>query len=221
MTALQSLVLAAQVAGVSPAPLFESGLAVNVPQPILSLPLAEITAAQNSSKIIRNVDGVLLAFSAASGPEMLWLRVSGEGVARQWSWQELSGGVSASFGNQTIRFSIDERGGVTAGSVSFNLLDDMWRLYEKAVRISIDPVLYAVTYEDGFSGVPRSVSLIRKDSEGMGWISYRSSDRLAEIHYFVAVNGVLYGMRLEGEMLVFYSKPIEATILEMEERPAF
>jgi len=224
VSALQTLVLAAQVAGVSPsaleAPAFESGIA-NSPQPILSLPLAEIRAAQNSSIIVREVDGVSLSFSAASGPEMLWLRVSGEDETHQWSWKTLSGGVSASFGGKIVKISADDRGLINVGSVSFNLLDEMWRLYGKAVHIRIDPVLYAVTYEDGSAGIPHSISLIRRDTQGMGWIAYRDSQRLATIHYFIAVNGVLYGMRLEGENLVFYAKPNTASAQRFEEHPAF
>ncbi|PCI37275.1 MAG: hypothetical protein COB53_06980 [Elusimicrobia bacterium] len=221
MSALQSLLLAAQVAGVSPAPLFESGVAANVPQQILSLPLAEIREAQSSASVVREVDGVRLTFSAASGPETLWLRVFGAGVTRQWSWKALGAGVSGSFGGKTIRFSADAQGLVTAGSLTFSFLDELWRLYDRAVRIRIDPVLYAVTYENGSAGIPPSVSLIRKDSEGMGWITYRSVDRLAGIHYFVAVNGVLFGMRLEGQSLVFYRKPIDGAVLAIEERPFF
>ncbi|MBI4678562.1 MAG: hypothetical protein HY748_13370 [Elusimicrobia bacterium] len=70
--------------------------------------------------------------------------------------------------------------------------------------------------------IPASVSLIREDQQGRFWVTYgKASEVAAEIKWFVAINGVMYGMKLEAPNLVFYSKPVPPVSLNATRGPAF
>jgi hypothetical protein len=229
---LESLILSAQLSGVSPAgleaPKFAAAAAKGAPQAVLTLKLADIRVRHDAIETRARVGRGEFGFSLLSGPESLHFIARQDGVEKHWPLAELKDGVSGEFPKQRIGLKRDgEFVRVSPANpppdaealVSVPELVDS--LYAEAIRIVADIVRYAVVYEDG-GRAPAAVSLLRRDSQGMYWISYRPVDRLKSIHYFVAVNGVLYGMRLEGENLVFYAKESDAKTplsLAAPERP--
>ena len=70
-------------------------------------------------------------------------------------------------------------------------------LYEAALHALFTPVEYAVLYEDG-ALAPAAITLLREDREGRLWATYKPVAEMGKMHWFLAVNGVMFGMKLEG-----------------------
>jgi hypothetical protein len=93
-------------------------------------------------------------------------------------------------------------------------------LYNAAVRVSFSPVEYSVVYENG-GLVPASLCLIREDQQGRFWITCKKLSELKEIRWFVAINGVMTGMKLDERDLIFHSKPVPSLAAIAAERLSY
>jgi hypothetical protein len=76
-----------------------------------------------------------------------------------------------------------------------------------------------MTYEDG-TLLPEASGLVRKDDQGQFWITYHRRQG-AKLHWFVAVNGQMFGFRIEGSNLVFYGQSTAGSVLSAGEKPVF
>lgn len=221
MNALQSLVLAAQLSGVpAPAP-------VDIPKPILRLDLKEVARDQDRAWVPLQAGSRELFFSVGFGPEYeLFVKVRQGGVtlALPQSKLEAKAVVSLPAGRYRLEyeggivraFALDEPGGgqLFAGEL-------IRSLYSAAVLVRLGVVDYAVLYEDG-ALIAKSATFLRQDQAGRFYLAYRDAAQLSKIEWLLAVNGVMYGVRLEGGTLGFYSKPVPpVSSLSFPERPLF
>lgn len=228
-TALGVLILSAQLAGVDTIPITPAAKAAPVgaaggePRAILKLSLQEITQNQERAYSLYPVGRGYIAFSVGLDPAGHWVKFRQDGRSAAHALAELEQGVEESFPVEPYRFLYENRL-IRAIPVwepqepQANVMpaDLIQGLYSAALRVLFTPLEYAVVYEDG-SLAPASVSLIREDIRGRRWLIHHKAAELKEIRWFVTLDGKAYGMRLEGEDLVFYSK---APALEIEpERP--
>jgi len=229
--ALSMLLLTAQTAGVdvdktaaapgiSPPPIEE----LQAPKPVLRLGLKEIVENQSRAQWWGDAGRGRVGFSLAVGPEELWGEFREKGAARAWSLSELTRGVNARLYLETYSFLY--QGGLVrvipafgrqTPQASFSVSEMLRYLHTAAIQVLFSPVRYAVLYEDGRLA-PASVSLLRQDSVGQLWVTYKKVEDLDRIHWFVSINGTLFGMRLEGSELVFYSKPTPVKGFYSDER---
>lgn len=217
MTTIQTLLLAVNLAG-----------GPTAVQPVVQVPLKGVQAGMARATIFRQVGSGNLGFSVALMPDgYLGLRVREGGQARVYSIPELRSGVLADLPSGSYRMAIDDRTTISIAQVGgrgavaqVDLLNLVEALYRLGVHVNFSPVAYTVLYEDG-SDVAEAGGLLRRDSNGMFWITHKTASELTTIRYFVAINGTLYGMRLEKPWLVFYSKPSEASLMSNREKPVF
>ncbi|MBI5624812.1 MAG: hypothetical protein HY924_13625 [Elusimicrobia bacterium] len=224
LTALSSLLVWAQVLGVdaTPAPLPEvRAVAVAEapaqPQVILTLPLKEIVAdaerAFTWQPVGRGAIGVSVGFDPLAE---VWVKFKQDRVRSAHSLTSLAKGVTERFPVETYKFTA-EKDTVTAFPVqepqtpqaTASVQAMLRQVYTAAAHVQVPLVEYAVLFEEERQGsaIPASVSLMREDRYGNFWITYGTAAEAAKgIKWFVGVNGVIYGMRLEGSNLVFYSK---------------
>lgn len=196
MNAFESLVLAAQLAGVSVAPI----KAPVLPTEIARYALADVVAAQDSA--CKVVSG--LRVCAAFGTDYeTWIKVSQGGATLAFPESKLRQGADA-FGKR-LSYA---RGVLAVGAEDVEMIELLASIYAKAKRIRLGVVDYAVLYEDG-ALVPRSATFVRKDPEdGQFYIAWRPAAELQTYEWLLAVNGIMYGPRLEGAEMGFYSKPV-------------
>lgn len=167
-----------------------------------------------------------LAVGLDPGAE-LWIkfRQGGEVLVRTAAaladWNDLdlpNEPARAIYENGMVRFhpALDSRAQHTVVSVPGLIRG----LYDASLHVLLGGAVdYAVTVEDG--PVPASICLLRRDNGGTIWVTHRSQAEMRELQWFLAVNGVLYGMKLEGQDLVFYSKPVppsQAAVFSGESR---
>lgn len=228
--ALSVLLLSAQLAGVDPARIEVPQAAPPAPavkeepRPVLRLTLEEIVRDQRRATYRREVGQGTIDFALAVGPETLWCKFHQMRVARGWSFKDLERGVTSNFPLGAYKFSYGN-GYLSAMPAyppqeprAYLSASEMLRyLNMAAIQVLITPVQYAVLYEDGRQA-PASVTLLREDSAGRLWATYKTTEELERIHWFVSINGTLYGMRLEGDVLVFYSKPTPVKGFHSDER---
>lgn len=223
-TALPALLLMAQSAGVDvdkvKAPKVGPVQAVasekKQPTPILKISFREIEDNQKRAIERRNYGSAKFDFSMAFAPKEPWVKVSEDYNHQAFRLSELEKGLATAFPSGL--WELNYRGGFVqlhqpydqpgVPRVRVSLPMMARNHYNLALHIQFAGLVeYAVFYEDG-SPIPLSVSLLREDSQGRLWITDGSYDRIKNIHWFLAINGVLYGMRREGLLLVFYSKPV-------------
>lgn len=225
MTAFQALILSAGLAGVDgkpalpaarPEPLAPAA-AQPAPKPVLAIPLREIAAEQDRAVAYEAVGQGRVGFNIALDPQAeLWVEFrQGENLVGH-PIPALEKGVDARFPVEDYRFAVQDwtvRAYPLAApqSPQANLpVPALLRsAYELSLHVLFDPVEYAVLTEDGKSGVPASLSLLRQAQDGTLYVTYNKlSDLQAKLKWFLAVNGVMFGMKLEGDSLVFYSQPV-------------
>ena len=221
ISALQALILSAQLAGIDtrlppppPVRLAVVREAAAEPKPVLALTLKEIVSEQERAVSWSEVGRGRIGFSVGLDPEAsLWVKFRQGARAAAYPPADLENGVEEKFPVERYRFLL-ENGMVRALPVlppqypqaNVSLPGMIRSAYELAAHVLFTPVDYAVLYEDG-GLVPASVSLVREDSQGALWVTYSKASELSQIKWFLAVNGVLFGMKLEADKLVFYSKP--------------
>lgn len=204
MRALESLVLSAQLLGLSaPAP-----KPLDVPSPVLRLDLAEVQRDQDRAwqdlQVGAHAVGLTAAFNEQAG---LVIKLRQAGVTLSYHQSALVGGKEIQLPrgrykvwheNGIVRiFALDERGGGQLFA-----MDLVRSLYNAAVIVRLGVVDYAVVQGHD------SISFLRRDDAGRYYVAYRPAARLARIEWLLAVNGLMYGVRLEGASLAFYSKPL-------------
>lgn len=216
---LSSLILAAQIAGTVitvPPPLPPSARPAVPPQakPVLTLTLKEIASDQSRAAISERVGKGVISFSVGLDPKAdLWINLRQEEHSLARPLKDFESTLEADFPVERYGF-LYENGNIRAfptehprSPQAIVSVPSMLRsLYNASLHVLFTPVEYAVVYEDG-SRVPGSVSLIRQDYTGRFMITHKSLQELAQVVWFVSINGTFYGMRLEGENLVFYAKP--------------
>lgn len=219
-TALQALAVSASLLGVDPRPALPPAIHAKAVQPkgpvkaVLRIPLAEIVRDQERAWTWDENSSSRIGFCAAFDPAAeLWIKLKNQGRTVAHKLSDFEAGVEENFPDGRTRIVL-ENGYLRAfparppqtpqAHVSVPALTRS--LYNAAEHVLFTPVDYAVVYEDG-GQVPASLSLIREDAAGRLHVSYHSKAELAQIVWFVAIDGTLYGMKIEGSDLVFYTEP--------------
>jgi hypothetical protein len=223
--AFQALLLSAQLAGANgkpalpaalPAPLVPAA-AQPAPKPVLSIPLQEIAVEQDRAVAYEAVGRGKIGFNIALDPQAeLWVEFRQGGRLVGHTIPALEKGVEESFPAEAYRFAVKDwvvRAAPLAEPQSPQASVPVPALlrssYGLALHVLFDPVEYAVLYEDGASGVPASLSLLREDRDGTLYVTFNKlSDLQARMKWFLAVNGTMFAMKVEGSSLVFYSQPV-------------
>ncbi|MBI5882031.1 MAG: hypothetical protein HZB91_02880 [Elusimicrobia bacterium] len=235
VTALQSLLVWAHLMGVNavPARLPQVEAVAFAPaaadaKPILTVPLKDVIAEQDRAVAWQEVGRGSIGFGVGLDPEAgLWVKFRQDRVRSAHALAALEGGVVERFPVESYKFVL-ENGNVRAFPVQepqtpqaiVSVPAMLRQAYNLAAHVLFTPVDYAVLYEPETQGsaIPASVSLIREDQAGNFWVTYgKASETAAAIKWFVAINGVMYGMKLEAPNLVFYSKPVPPVALESEQ----
>lgn len=189
------------------------GPRADAPRIVLAVPLKEAADAQ--ANLLRNLEAGGASFElriglAADGD--LPFSAAQGGVTRTWSWAELEKGVESDFPAGRFRAAFDGRWlvltpstGGPEGRVWVNSL--LARYFDAAPHVALDPVTWAVLVQ-GPASAPEAVGLLRRDQEGNFFLAYRTRAEMANIDWFVAINGQFYGMRPEKGLLTVYTKPV-------------
>lgn len=221
--ALSALLLSAQLLGIDsallPAPQVPRPAAVRAANPkqkeVLRLSLKEIVENQERAYASHPVGRGHVEFSLGLDPEAdLWVKLRQDGRAVAHPLARLEAGVDEDFPVEAYRF-LYENGNIRALPLAeprspqaiVSVPGMLRNLYELSLHALFTPVDYAVLYEDGRLG-PASVSLIREDHRGTFWITHKTLKEMQTVQWFLAVDGVMFGMRLAGDSLVFYSAPV-------------
>ncbi len=212
MEAMQALLLSAQLAGIDTRPAPPPPV---VPaKEVLRMALSDITRDQERAYVWEPVGRGNIGFSVGLDPKAdLWAKFRQRDMSVAYPFASLEKGVDADLPVESYRFLSD--GGMIRAfplnepqspQANVSVPQLLRGIFDAAQHVLFTPVEYAVLYEDG-SLVPGSVSLIREDNAGRFYVSYHSIEELKTIQWFVSINGTMFGMRLEGGDLVFYSKP--------------
>lgn len=206
--AIKALLSAAALVGVEPPPAPPDPV---VPKVVLRLALSEVDRNQARAWRREAVGPGTLEFAAGFDPEAdLWVKLRGRKTVA-YPLTALAKGVDTDAGDEPLRV-VYENGRVRAIPASgpqaaVSAAGLVRSLHDVSVHVLFAPVEYAVVRESG-GPVPDSLCLIREAQDGGLWVTYRTPAQLAEINWFLAVGGTLFGMRLEGAELVFYTEPV-------------
>ncbi|MBI3553041.1 MAG: hypothetical protein HY077_11050 [Elusimicrobia bacterium] len=219
---LKALLVSAQLMGISAVPVPPAASPRAVPpkgpvKEVLRIPLSEITRNQERAWVYEQAGRGTLGFCAALDPKAdFWIKLRQNDRFAAHPLNDFEAGVEEDFPSDRYKivlengmlraFPVDPPQSPQAHVSTPALLRG---LYETAEHVLFTPVEYAVAYEDG-GLVPASVSLIREDNAGRFFVSYHSKAELSEIQWFVSIDGTMYGMKLEGDDLVFSSEPTPA-----------
>ncbi|MBI4387013.1 MAG: hypothetical protein HY551_06495 [Elusimicrobia bacterium] len=212
--ALRALIVWASFAGVGTPftrvdPVIESD-----PTEIERAALREVLRAQERIYETRPIASAALDFGIGFDPTgYAWGKFRQRGYAAAFSVEKLKEGLEWNFPSSRYRLSFS-RGNFSASPArqqspvaEVPLLILLSRAFEEGRQVQFGPVRYALLYEDG-RDIPGSLSLLRKDEDGIFWVTYNGLEQArAGIRWFLSVNGTLFGLRLEGEHIVFYKKP--------------
>lgn len=220
---LTSLILAAQLAGtvLTVPPAVPPAVGPSAPpqaKPVLTLTLKEIALDQARAAVTESVGRGAVSFSVGLDPKAdLWIKLRQGDFSIARPLKDFTPALEADFPVERYGF-LYENGNIRAypaehpqrpqAIVSIPSL--IRSLYNYSLHVLFTPAEYAVVYEDG-KHVPASISLIRQDYSGRLMVTHKSLQELTQIVWFVSVNGTMYGMRHEGENLVFYAKPTAAS----------
>lgn len=221
-SALEALLVSALLAGVEPgSPQFPAlrapgpGTQPDAPAVFLRLSLNEISRSQERAFVSHPVGRGSMEFALGFAPKYeSWIKFRQGGKTAAHGLKRLETGVEEdfpveryrlTFGNGSVRaFPVRPPQEPQARVPMGEMLDS---LYNKGLHVHFPYVEYAVLYEDG-GVLPPSVALLRLDHEGTYWLTHKETKELKWIFWFLAVDGTMYGMRLEGMDLVFHSKPV-------------
>jgi hypothetical protein len=161
------------------------------------MPLAEVIAAQQGAWTPL---GLLDARAAFDPKGEAWVYLRQENRITAHPLKAFESGVEG---------VVLENGVLKAAGAQVKVQALLGALFDAAKHVQFPPVDYALAYEDG-GAVPASISLLRRDAEGNFFVSYHAPAELAKIEWLLGIDGILYGVRLEGRTLVFYSEPVPA-----------
>jgi hypothetical protein len=232
-TALQTLLVSASLLGVDPQPALPPAVHAKAAQPkgpvkeVLRIPLSEIVRNQERAWTWDENSASRVGFCAAFDPQAeLWIKLKDRGATAAHKLSDFEAGVEEDFPDGRTRVVL-ENGYLRAFPVHspqtpqahVSVPSLVRGLYNAAEHVLFTPVDYALVYEDG-GAVPSSLSLIREDDAGRFYISYHSKAELSQIVWLVSIDGTMYGARLQGEDLVFYSEPTPGASVPAAGRPA-
>ncbi|MCG2726989.1 MAG: hypothetical protein L6420_12210 [Elusimicrobia bacterium] len=148
----------------------------------------------------------------------IWPENSSMDKKTLWPETELEKGAVYEY--QDIRFNITLTSGII--SVRYALsgkefisrlsYDDIFnKLYSNTEKIMFaDSVEYAIIRNRDPLNDKDGIITLRRDNDGMFWYSFNSDDIISnQIKWLVGINSVLYGMKIRGNNLVFFSKLID------------
>lgn len=184
------------------------------PQEVLRLSLADVDRDQARAVDWQAAGRGSVGLSVGFDPKAdLWVKFRQKGHVSAHPLAALRAGVEEFFPDDNYRLSVDN--GMARAvplapphspQASASLPSLIRALYDAALHVRYQIVEYAVVREDGAS-IPASICLIRQDASGRFWVTYRKPEELKTINWLASVNGTLFGMRLEGNDLAFYTKP--------------
>lgn len=222
-SAVQALLISAQLLGIDPrvtvpaAPPAKASAPAPARTEIMRIPLSKIASMQKSAWVPRIVGmGTLELAASFDATGSLWIKLRSQGRASAYSRTELEKGLTQTFpsGRFNLSFADDAISIIPVDppgpKVSIQSNELVRALYDNAKRVRFDPVDYAVAYEDGSQG-PASLSLIRVDENGLFWVNYHTLGELSQLSWFVGIDGILYGVKIDGDDLVFVSEPLPGT----------
>jgi len=157
--------------------------------------------------------------------EWFTLKPEGGGAAAAWSYKMLEAGVVYEHGGRELKL---KKTGDTvvaeskAGKTGVSLAGLFDLLYEKSMKVTFGGIVtYAVIRNlEPLSEGEGTVSL-RLGSDGLYYYSLTPDKSIEDgPRWLLAVNGVLYGLRVEDGSLLFVSKQIEMKkFVPVPERP--
>jgi hypothetical protein len=157
--------------------------------------------------------------------EWFTLKPEGGGTAAAWPYKMLEAGVVCECGGRELRLRkagdaihIESRSGRT--EVSVNSLFDL--LYGKSVKITFGGLVpYAVFRNLEPLSEGEGTVALRLGSDGLYYYSLTPDKNIeGGPRWLLAVNGVLYGLRIADGSLLFVSKKIELDkVTTLPERP--
>lgn len=205
-----SLALASQLSGFAnyaptPVPAAKRAPAPE-PRPVSSMLIAEV-ASRTGAALRRETAGRTLEFSVRVDPdERPRVVIKEDGASASFSLSELEAGATAALpgGPLPLRLS---KGTLAAGAASVTLQELLQLAYDAAAHVEFPPVTYALLLESA-ADKPQAVATLRRDSEGIFWLAYHPVARLSKIEWLLSIDGTLFGMRLDGSRLTFWSKPL-------------
>ena len=188
-------------------------------------PLLDLLAARDKASLPLNIGGQDFLASVvfdADWDNWFTLKPAGGGLgAGAWKETDLALGAVYKYKDLVLKLkaadgtvTIETAGGVKTEVVINDLFD---RLYNDSLKVTFgDIVTYAVIRNlEPLSETEGTVTL-RVGSDGYYYFSVtRDSLIAAAPRWLLAVNGVLYGLRVDAASLLFVSKPIEMA------KPAF
>lgn len=208
--AFSALLAYAHLLGVAPVPPAPSP----APREELRIPLSEISAQQARSQDYEPVGRGGVGFTAALDDKAeLWIRLRQQDQNAAFPLAAFDKGVDVDFPVERVH-ALVENGVIRAYPVdepqtpqAHVMIPDLLRaLVTDAEHVLFTPVDYAVLYEnDGL--VPPSLSLVREDQSGRYYVNYHSVAELAQISWFVSIDGTMHGVEIDGKDVVFFSKP--------------
>ncbi|HCC46633.1 MAG TPA: hypothetical protein DEQ38_00710 [Elusimicrobia bacterium] len=188
-------------------------------------PLLEMLAARDSAALPLEIGGrKFLASVVFDADWETWftLKPAGDGLA-SGAWKETSLAAGAVYKYKDLVLKLKEQGGVvyiasSSGEkmeVTVGSLFDL--LYAKSAKVTFGG---AVTYAVFRNLEPLTESegtvALRSGSDGLYYYSLTPDRQIASYpRWLLAVNGVLYGLRLDAASLQFVSKPIELSARDL------
>ncbi|MBI3565935.1 MAG: hypothetical protein HY079_12115 [Elusimicrobia bacterium] len=215
--ALASLVLAASVAGGPAVTPVATPRAVPVRRAaahteVARAPLASVAAATAAGVLTRDFGGAPLTLAISFDEKAdSWLTLRRGAWSASFSESAAAAGAPVALPGGAA--TLTRAGGVwrlaTAGATltatEKELID---ALYAAARKFTLGPVTYAAVWEDG-ARTPAALDLLRRDADGNYFVTYRSPAQMrGGVQWFLGADMILYGMRFDGNDLVFVSEPV-------------
>ncbi|OGR69096.1 MAG: hypothetical protein A2081_06215 [Elusimicrobia bacterium GWC2_61_19] len=186
---------------------------------ISAVPLPDLLAARDLASRPLTIGGVkflsTVVFDAAWDSWFV-LKPAGGGLgAGAWKETDLAGGAVYNHGGLELRLqetdgvvTVQAPGGEKA-EVSINGLFDL--LYAESLKIKFgDAVTYAMFRNLAPLSEEEGTAALRIGSDGLYYYSVTPDSKIeAEPRWLLAINWVLYGLRIKDGSLLFVSKPIE------------
>lgn len=190
---------------------------------ISAAPLLELLAARDKASLPLEIGGVKflvsVVFDAAWDSWVMIKPVSGPG-AGAWKEDSLESGAVYRYKDLELKITktgdaLTVEGAGAKAETTVTALFDL--LYQDSLKVTFgDAVTYAVFRNlEPLTEREGTVSL-RVGSDGLYYFSLTPDAQIADYpRWLLAVNGVLYGLRIDYGSLLFVSKPIEMS------KPAF
>ena len=189
-------------------------------QIISGAPLLELLAARDKASLPLTIGGrAFLATVVFDSDWDTWfsLKPAGDPLAAN-AWKEADLAAGAVYKYKDLAINLKETGGVVAvessagdkQQVAVNALFDL--LYAKPQKITFgEAVTYAAFRNiEPLTQAEGTVMLRVDQNDGLYYYSVTPDAKIAsEPHWLLAVNGVLYGLRVDSGSLLFVSKVIE------------